>query len=85
MKTIQELNALLREIDASIVRLTRDEQFHNLIEHADAKIEELRKRRALVANIINNFPLYDWVFNSNTSVKRSNLVDPNSIKIVTEL
>ena len=81
MKTIQELLALKRELETSINRHQVDETWQSMVEHPDTRIEVLKSRLVFVDNIINNFGLYDWIFNSNTQTKRVDIVNPSNIEI----
>jgi len=81
MKTVQELLALKRELEVIIINLSKDEQFHEMQDHAEAKLDTLKGRLRFVNEAINNFALYDWIFNSNTTITRTDIVDASKIVI----
>jgi hypothetical protein len=81
MKTIQELLALKRELESSINRCQTDEAWQGMVEHPDTRIEVLKTRLEFVNSIVNNFGLYDWIFNSNTQTKRVDIINPSNIEI----
>lgn len=81
MKTIQELLALKRELTRSINNARKDEIWNQVVTHPDIRLEVLLTRLKFVDNIIANFGVYDWVFNSNTGVTRAELIDPSLIVI----
>lgn len=81
MKTIQELLALKRELETSINRCQTDESWQSMVEYPDTRIEVLKSRLQFVTNIIDNFGMYDWIFNSNTQAKRVDIVNPSNIEI----
>ena len=81
MKTIQELMALKRELEKSIEKCYKDEQWQQMVDYSEVRIATLKARYNFVESIIENFTLYDWVFNSNTGIKRAEIVDPSYIKV----
>ena len=82
MKTIQELLALKRELEASIDNCQRDTTWQEMAEHSQVRITVLKTRLSFINDIIDNFTLYDWIFNSNTGIKRVDLISPSNIEVI---
>jgi|7_EtaG_2_1085326.scaffolds.fasta_scaffold99607_2 superfamily I DNA/RNA helicase len=82
MKTIQELLALKRELEVSINKCQTDEAWQSMVDYPDTRIKVLKTRLLFISNIIDNFGLYDWIFNSNTQAKRTEIVNPSNIEII---
>ena len=74
MKTIQEAEALKRELINRIEVLNVDGQFISLQSSA-AYLTTLRARLQVVDQIIQNFLVYDWFYNANTGTKRTDIVE----------
>ena len=73
MKTIQELNALDRELTTQIDRLSKDMQFLQT-SGSENELALLRQRLNIVKQTINHYRLYEWLFNANNEVKRNSLL-----------
>ena len=82
MKTIQELLALKRELELSINNCQGDTAWQELAGNFETRLNVLKSRLVFVNSIIDNFSLYDWIFNSNTGTKRVDLVSPSNIEVI---
>ena len=82
MKTIQELLALKRELEASINKYQADVSWQEMAENSETRLVVLKERLVFCDAIISNFHMYDWIFNSNTGVKRVDIVSPSNIEVI---
>tara|TARA_R110000744_G_scaffold90690_2_gene176074 strand:+ start:1774 stop:2007 length:234 start_codon:yes stop_codon:yes gene_type:complete len=74
MKTIQEAQALQRELSERMTSLGSDQEFLRLPE-ANAVLDILRGRLTVVNSLISHFDVYDWFFNADSGVKRIDIVE----------
>ena len=74
MKTTIDLLALKRELEAKIVLLNSDTVFINN-PGSQQKINKLRQRLETTEQIIENYDIFSWCFDTTSPLKRNDLTD----------